>query len=236
MRGGHYLLVRTCTHSATCKRMSRGRKYSRLCKHCGTPTTRHRATCSEECRVAVVHTDSREVRACKQCGVVFRAYRTSTQAYCSRACSFAAPRLPKPRLAGPPCVVCSAPTPHRRRHTCSVTCAKAAAAASVAAKAGRTPEKRIKRAAAARKAYRGKDKRMVEACLYDEQDGVCAVCGSLGTLRGDGTFGLVLDHCHRTGRPRALLCGRCNIAVGMVKENAAVALSLAAYVRRVCMR
>lgn len=211
--------------------MSRGRPYSRSCVRCGARTTRHRATCSEACRVAVVHTDSRETRVCPTCGLSFRTYRTSTQVCCSGSCAGLRRRLPCPA-----CAVCGSPTPHRLRKTCSDVCAAELGARAADARRGRSSEKARKRTAAKRIAYRRSDKRMVEACMYQEQDGACAICGCAGTKRGDGTFGLILDHCHRSGRPRALLCGRCNVAVGMVRENVAIARSLAAYVARVCNR
>ena len=41
--------------------------------------------------------------------------------------------------------------------------------------------------------------------LYGE---VCGICG-----RGPGTRRLDRDHCHKAGRPRGLLCARCNRAL-----------------------
>ena len=39
--------------------------------------------------------------------------------------------------------------------------------------------------------------------LYEEQDGACAICAKQhGKLR--------VDHCHKTGKIRGLLCPRCN--------------------------
>jgi recombination endonuclease VII len=212
--------------------MSRGRKYRRECRNCGAPTADRRATCSEACRVAVVHTDSREERTCPQCAKVFRIYPSVLQVCCSWACARLRPRPPSARVARA-CKVCESPT-RGARVTCSDACATEVSVRAANARRARSSAKSVKRTAAKKKAYRSADKRMVEHCLYDEQDGTCAVCGSIGGARGDGSFGLVLDHCHRTGAPRALLCGRCNAAVVMVRENVAIARSLAEYVRRVC--
>lgn len=40
---------------------------------------------------------------------------------------------------------------------------------------------------------------------------------------------LHVDHCHKTGRVRGLLCNNCNRALGMVKDDPAIARALADY-------
>lgn len=47
--------------------------------------------------------------------------------------------------------------------------------------------------------------------MLAEQDGRCAACGVKASL--------VVDHCHRTGVVRALLCDRCNRMIGHAGEN-----------------
>jgi hypothetical protein len=51
--------------------------------------------------------------------------------------------------------------------------------------------------------------------MLDEQEGVCAACGKpplTGKL-------LLVDHCHRTGSVRGLLCNRCNILAGFLESD-----------------
>ena len=51
------------------------------------------------------------------------------------------------------------------------------------------------------------------ADLYNKQGGLCAICG----LKPDSR--LHIDHCHRTGRVRGLLCGACNRGLGMFHDD-----------------
>lgn len=49
--------------------------------------------------------------------------------------------------------------------------------------------------------------------LFERQNGVCAICQEMTTDR------LHIDHCHETGRVRGLLCGKCNKALGLLKDS-----------------
>lgn len=60
------------------------------------------------------------------------------------------------------------------------------------------------------------------------QAGACAACG--GSMAGPRNEHI--DHCHETGRVRALLCYRCNITLGMVQEDADRLRALAGYVEK----
>lgn len=46
--------------------------------------------------------------------------------------------------------------------------------------------------------------------MMEAQDGRCAICRK---PESDGRE-LSVDHCHKTGRPRGLLCWQCNTAIG----------------------
>jgi len=61
--------------------------------------------------------------------------------------------------------------------------------------------------------------------LWKDQGGVCAGCG------GHNIAGrrLAIDHDHRTGKIRGLLCDRCNRCLGSVKDSPDVLRRLANY-------
>jgi hypothetical protein len=53
--------------------------------------------------------------------------------------------------------------------------------------------------------------------VYDKQEGRCVICKTHCPRYGKGR--LVVDHCHTSGAFRALLCGPCNSAIGLLGEN-----------------
>lgn len=62
--------------------------------------------------------------------------------------------------------------------------------------------------------------------LLRAQKGVCAICGEPPKKRR-----LAIDHCHKTGRIRGLLCGRCNTGIGNLRENPRVLRAAIAYLQ-----
>jgi recombination endonuclease VII len=122
------------------------------------------------------------------------------------------------RKMAKPCTNCGLPA-LKYRKTCSDACARARIAP-----AGRPPlteAQAERRRGARRNRYRFTDKPEVVARLHDQQGGKCAVCGLVRPL--------VLDHCHTSRTPRALLCSDCNSALGLIQEDPEVARSLVAY-------
>jgi hypothetical protein len=65
--------------------------------------------------------------------------------------------------------------------------------------------------------------------LAAAQKGLCAACGTdaTTTLRG-----LLVDHCHITGKLRELLCFSCNTALGHVRDSEEVLIKLIAYLKK----
>lgn len=49
--------------------------------------------------------------------------------------------------------------------------------------------------------------------MMANQNGRCAICKKQDKRR------LCLDHCHKTGRPRMLLCNSCNVGLGAFKDT-----------------
>jgi hypothetical protein len=61
--------------------------------------------------------------------------------------------------------------------------------------------------------------------MLSKQGDVCAICATDKPTR----VGWVVDHCHSTGRVRGILCGNCNTALGMVKDNPETLLAAVTY-------
>ena len=65
------------------------------------------------------------------------------------------------------------------------------------------------------------------------QQGVCGSCGQPETRRQNDKFtALAVDHDHKTGLVRGLLCSRCNLALGFLDDNTAKIRKLLAYMER----
>ena len=60
------------------------------------------------------------------------------------------------------------------------------------------------------------------------QGGVCAICGGPPRTKKE-TY--VVDHNHRTGRVRQLLCHGCNSGLGYFQDNAEILEKAATYLR-----
>lgn len=59
--------------------------------------------------------------------------------------------------------------------------------------------------------------------MFNLQNGKCKICDSSSDKR------LHIDHCHSTLAVRGLLCGNCNTALGLVKDNVETLNKMIAY-------
>lgn len=62
------------------------------------------------------------------------------------------------------------------------------------------------------------------AAMTAEQNGACAICGTVGHL--------VIDHCHGSGIVRGLLCQKCNKGIGLLADSPEVLKVAASYLER----
>lgn len=67
--------------------------------------------------------------------------------------------------------------------------------------------------------------------LHKAQEGMCGNEGCTIKL-GLTDSNTQVDHCHRTGKIRALLCPGCNTALGMIKDDFDRALGLYEYLKK----
>lgn len=70
--------------------------------------------------------------------------------------------------------------------------------------------------------------------MFEAQNGVCAICKqpeSRKETRRGKLMTLVVDHCHKTKKVRALLCWRCNIGLGAACDSVSVLRQMIDYLR-----
>ena len=64
--------------------------------------------------------------------------------------------------------------------------------------------------------------------LLSKQEGKCAICGKLN----ESIKSLHLDHCHKSGNIRGLLCANCNIGLGNFFDNRAFLFQAIEYLEK----
>ncbi|SRR6266487_67633 len=69
--------------------------------------------------------------------------------------------------------------------------------------------------------YHLKGKHTLYSSLYEQQSGVCAICGKEETARDQkgNIKALAMDHNHITGQSRGLLCFRCNTNLAFIEDE-----------------
>jgi hypothetical protein len=67
--------------------------------------------------------------------------------------------------------------------------------------------------------------------ILGSQNGRCAICETTdpGKKRGGGSKVWSVDHDHKTGRIRGLLCGNCNAGLGLFKDDENILFAAAEY-------
>jgi hypothetical protein len=69
--------------------------------------------------------------------------------------------------------------------------------------------------------------------MFQSQNGVCAICKQPETATRLGTLkALSVDHCHKTGAIRGLLCSDCNTGIGKLKDDPSVLQSAIRYLTK----
>ncbi|MGE0322261.1 MAG: endonuclease VII domain-containing protein [Polyangiaceae bacterium] len=71
--------------------------------------------------------------------------------------------------------------------------------------------------------------------LLAQQGGLCAICGKPETAydsKAQRTRYLAVDHCHATGRIRGLLCFKCNVGIGFLRDSPMLAAAAFEYLQR----
>lgn len=66
--------------------------------------------------------------------------------------------------------------------------------------------------------------------LLAEQSGVCSICKQPETVKQKGkVVRLTIDHDHKTGKLRALLCQRCNRLLGSMERDIDLTMAILTY-------
>lgn len=62
--------------------------------------------------------------------------------------------------------------------------------------------------------------------IFKKQNGVCNICFKANK----NNHRLNVDHCHKTGKVRGLLCGKCNTALGLLKDKPEIIMAAFNYI------
>ena len=69
--------------------------------------------------------------------------------------------------------------------------------------------------------------------MWSVQNGVCAICGQPETAIYNNVIKpLSVDHSHKTGKVRALLCHNCNMLLGTARDNPDILKNAIEYLER----
>jgi hypothetical protein len=71
--------------------------------------------------------------------------------------------------------------------------------------------------------------------MLSSQGGVCAICAQPETARdpkAGAARAMAVDHCHTSGRVRALLCSSCNTGLGLFRDDPVRTMAATSYLLR----
>jgi hypothetical protein len=71
--------------------------------------------------------------------------------------------------------------------------------------------------------------------ILEKQNGVCAICKDVETVidgQSKKVKPLSVDHDHKTGKIRGLLCTKCNVGLGAFNDEVCVLLNAAEYLKK----
>lgn len=190
------------------------------CGHCGQTFKAHRSTakwCSQHCSSAAwrKRRPAKKVRSldCKYCGDRFRT-TDRRKVFCSTNCNIEYQNKARPNTRAEPreCPVCGETfKPMQKRGVgktyCSTSCQRRANYLRT-------------RLWHAKNKYRLSEEEY--NALYASQKGLCLICKQAENVKDRRTEKqkkLAIDHCHNTGKIRGLLCSRCNLGIGCMKDD-----------------
>jgi predicted transcriptional regulator YheO len=67
--------------------------------------------------------------------------------------------------------------------------------------------------------------------LLNSQSGMCAICNTDRSTK-EGWRSLSVDHCHKTGKVRGLLCQNCNTSLGKFQDNIQILMRAIEYLKK----
>lgn len=67
--------------------------------------------------------------------------------------------------------------------------------------------------------------------MLSDQAGACRICGFIFSWGRGRELAPSVDHCHKTGIVRGLLCWQCNLMLGNAKDNQTTLLRAAGYLK-----
>ena len=69
--------------------------------------------------------------------------------------------------------------------------------------------------------------------MIEDQNNLCAICGNAETQARNGAIKrLAVDHNHKTGKVRELICHSCNIAIGYIREDVVILSKMINYLNK----